>query len=175
MIASMFVYGTAMIIVIMGVSGSGKTTIGRALADALHWGFGDADDFHSPANVEKMKNGIPLTDEDREPWLRSMKAAIEQWKRDEPGHVLACSALKASYREILGKNDPDVKFVYLQGGFDIICKRLKERKSHFFNPALLRSQFDALEPPKGALIVDASKEPQEIVDAILSALKPGPQ
>jgi gluconokinase len=121
--------------------------------------------------VDKMKNGIPLTDEDREPWLRSMKAAIEQWKRDEAGHVLACSALKASYREMLGQNDPDVKFVYLEGGFDLICQRLKERKSHFFNPALLRSQFDALEPPKGALVVDVSKEPQEIVGVIQSALK----
>ena len=155
----------------MGVSGSGKTTIGRALADTLHWGFSDADDFHSPANVEKMKNGVPLTDADREPWLRSMKVAIEQWKRDEPGHVLACSALKASYREILGQNDPGVTFVYLHGGFDIICQRLKARKSHFFNPALLRSQFEALEPPKGALVVDVSKEPQEIVGVILRALK----
>ena len=171
--ASMFVYGNAMIIVIMGVSGSGKSTIGRALAETLHWGFSDADDFHSPANVEKMKNGIALTDEDREPWLRSMKAAIEKWKRDESGHVLACSALKASYREILGQNDPDVKFVYLQGGFDLLCQRLKQRKGHFFNPALLRSQFEALEPPKGALVVDVSREPQEIVGAILGAIKSG--
>ena len=160
-----------MVIVIMGVSGSGKTTIGRALAETLHWGFSDADDFHSPANVEKMKNGIPLTDEDREPWLRGIRAAIERWKRDEPGHVLACSALKGSYREILGLNDPDVKFVYLQGGFDLICQRLKERKSHFFNPALLRSQFDALEYPKDALVVDVSKEPQEIISAILVAIQ----
>jgi len=160
-----------MVIVIMGVSGSGKTTIGRALAETLHWGFSDADDFHSPANVEKMKNGIPLTDEDREPWLRGIRAAIERWKRDEPGHVLACSALKGSYREILGLNDPEVKFVYLQGGFDLICQRLKERKSHFFNPALLRSQFDALEYPKDALVVDVSKEPQEIISAILVAIQ----
>jgi len=161
-----------MVIIIMGVSGSGKTTVGQALAETLRWGFSDADDFHSPANVEKMKNGIPLTDEDREPWLRSIRAAIEQWKRDEPGHVLACSALKGSYREILGQNDPEVKFVYLQGGFDLICQRLKERTSHFFNPALLRSQFDALENPKDALVVDVSKEPQEIISAILVAIKP---
>ena len=160
-----------MVIVIMGVSGSGKTTIGRSLAETSHWGFSDADDFHSPANVEKMKNGVPLTDEDREPWLRSIRAAIEQWNRDEPGHVLACSALKGSYREILGLNDPEVKFVYLQGGFDLICQRLKERKSHFFNPALLRSQFDALENPKNALVVDASKEPQEIISEILVAIQ----
>jgi gluconokinase len=118
-----------MVIVIMGVSGSGKTTIGRALAESLRWGFSDADDFHSAANVEKMKNGIPLTDEDREPWLRSIRAAIEQWNRDEPGHVLACSALKGSYREILGQEDPEVKFVYLQGGFDLISQRLCEHRA----------------------------------------------
>ncbi len=160
-----------MVIIVMGVSGSGKTTIGRALADSLHWRFSDADDFHSPANVQKMKRGIALTDEDREPWLRVIQAAIEHWKRDEPGHVLACSALKEDYREILGQNDPDVKFVYLEGGFDLISQRLKERKSHFFNSALLRSQFDALEVPRDALVVDISKEPQEILRTILEAIK----
>jgi gluconokinase len=159
-----------MVIIVMGVSGSGKTTVGRALADALTWRFSDADDFHSPENVEKMKNGIPLTDEDREPWLRSIRAAIEQWKRDEPGHVLACSALKGSYRQILGQNDPDVKFVFLQGGFDLISQRLKERKSHFFNAALLRSQFDALESPGNALVVDVAKDPQEIINVILKTI-----
>ena len=160
-----------MVIVLMGVSGSGKTTIGRALAKSLRWGFSDADDFHSAANVEKMKNGIPLTDEDRKPWLRSIKAAIEQWNRDEPGHVLACSALKGRYREILGRDDPEVKFVYLQGSFDLISQRLKERKGHFFNPALLRSQFEALESPKDALVVDISKDPQEVVSAILEQVR----
>jgi gluconokinase len=159
-----------MVIIIMGVSGSGKTTIGQALAAALHWGFSDADEFHSPANVEKMKHGIPLTDEDRQPWLRSLRTAIEQWKRNEPGHVLACSALKESYRQILGQDDPEVRFVYLQGGFDLISRRLRERKSHFFTPALLRSQFDALENPNDALVVDVSKEPQEIVSTILETI-----
>jgi gluconokinase len=161
-----------MIIVIIGVSGSGKTTIGQGVAEALGWGFSDADDFHSPANVEKMKSGLPLTDQDREPWLQTLRAAIERWKRDEPGHVLACSALKGHYRQILGRNDPDVKFVYLHVKFDLIARRLKSRKSHFFNPALLRSQFDALEEPGDALVVDASKEPQEIVRSILTALRP---
>ena len=160
-----------MVIVLMGVSGSGKTTIGRALAKSLRWGFSDADDFHSAANVEKMKKGIPLTDEDRKPWLRSIRAAIEQWNRDEPGHVLACSALKGRYREILGRGDPEVKFVYLQGSFDLISQRLKERKGHFFNPALLRSQFEALESPKDALVVDISKDPQEVVSAILEQVR----
>jgi gluconokinase len=161
-----------MVIIVMGVSGSGKTTIGRALADALHWHFSDADDFHSPENVEKMRRGIALTDEDRKPWLCAMRAAIEQSKRDESGHVLACSALKKNYREILGRNDPDVKFVYLQGGFDLISQRLKDRKSHFFNAALLRSQFDALEIPSDALVVDISKEPGEIIRTIVEAIQP---
>ncbi len=158
-----------MVIVLMGVSGSGKTTIGRALADTLRWRFSDADDFHSAANVAKMRSGIALTDEDREPWLRAIRAAIEQWQRDEPGHVLACSALKERYRGILGQNDPEVRFVYLQGGIDLISQRLKERKNHFFNPALLRSQLDALEVPGDALVVDISKEPDEILRTILEA------
>lgn len=162
-----------MVIIVMGVSGSGKTTIGRSLAAALHCSFSDADDFHSPANVEKMKNGIPLTDEDREPWLQAIRTAIEQWTRDEAGgHVLACSALKGSYREILGQDDPNVKFVYLHGAFDLISRRLKERKDHFFNSALLRSQFEALESPRNALVVDISKEPQEIIASILATIKP---
>ena len=161
-----------MVIIVMGVSGSGKTTIGQALADALNWSFSDADDFHNPENVEKMRSGIALTDKDREPWLHAIRAAIEEWKRDERGHVLACSALKESYRDILGRNDPDVKFVYLQGGFDLISRRLKERKSHFFNAALLRSQFDTLETPKDALIVDISGEPQEIARTIIAAFEP---
>ena len=154
----------------MGVSGSGKTTIGQGVAEAMDWGFSDADDFHGPANVRKMKSGIPLTDEDREPWLRNLRAVIERWKRGEPGHVLACSALKGSYREILGENDPDVKFVYLQGSFDLIARRLKERKGHFFDPALLRSQFDALETPEDALVFDISKKPDEIIAAILETI-----
>jgi carbohydrate kinase, thermoresistant glucokinase family len=107
-----------MIIVIMGVSGSGKTTVGLKLSAALGWKFSDADGFHSAANVAKMQSGVPLTDEDREPWLRSIRAAIESWERDEPGHVLACSALKGCYRDALAPNDSDVKFVYLRGEFE---------------------------------------------------------
>jgi gluconokinase len=118
-----------------------------------------------------MRSGIALTDEDREPWLRVIRAAIEQWQRDEPGHVLACSALKKRYREILGQNDPEVRFVYLQGGIDLISQRLKERKNHFFNPALLRSQLDALQVPGDAVVVDISKEPDEILRTILQATK----
>jgi gluconokinase len=161
-----------MVIIVMGVSGSGKTTIGQALANALHWGFSDADDFHNPENVEKMRSGMSLTDKDREPWLHAIRAAIEQWKCDEPGHVLACSALKESYREKLGRNDAEVKFVYLHGDFELISRRLKERKSHFFNAALLRSQFDTLEIPRDVLVVDISGKPQEIARTIIEAIKP---
>jgi gluconokinase len=161
-----------MVIIVMGVSGSGKTTIGRALADALHWSFSDADDFHPQENVEKMRSGVALTDKDREPWLRAMRAAIKQWNREEFGHVLACSALKESYRELLGRNDPNVKFVYLRGDFDLISRRLGKRKSHFFNAALLRSQFETLEIPKDAFIVDISKTPPEIVQTIIDAIHP---
>jgi gluconokinase len=161
-----------MVIIVMGVSGSGKTTIGKALADALHWSFSDADEFHNFGNVEKMRSGIALTDKDREPWLHAIRAAIEQWKSDERGHVLACSALKESYRDTLGRGDPDVKFVYLQGEFELISRRLKERKSHFFNAALLRSQFETLEAPGDALIVDISGAPEEIVRTIIEAVEP---
>jgi gluconokinase len=161
-----------MVIIVMGVSGSGKTTIGQALAEALHWSFSDADDFHNRENIEKMRSGIALTDKDREPWLRAIRAAIEHWKRDEPGHVLACSALKESYRDILGRNDAEVKFVYLDGNLDLISRRLKERKGHFFNAALLRSQFDTLEIPRDALVVDIAGEPQEIVRTIIKAIEP---
>ena len=161
-----------MIIVIMGVSGSGKTTVGLKLAAALGWKFSDADGFHSAANVAKMQSGVPLTDEDREPWLRSIRAAIESWERDEPGHVLACSALKGCYRDALAPNDSDVKFVYLRGEFERIAARLRSRKDHFFNPALLRSQFEALEDPENALIIDAAHDPAKIVRLILAAFAP---
>ena len=109
--------------------------------------------------TQKNQSGIPLTDEDREPWLRDLRSAIERWKRSEAGHVLACSALKESYREILEQKDPDVKFVYLRGAFDLIARRLMERKGHFFDPALLRSQFEALESPEDAMVFNISNRP----------------
>jgi gluconokinase len=156
-----------MIVVIMGVSGSGKTAVGLKLAAALGWQFSDADDFHSAANVAKMQSGVPLTDEDREPWLQSIRTAIEGWERKEPGHVLACSALKNRYRQLLAPNNADLRFVYLRGEFELIA-----RKDQFFNPALLRSQFQALENPEAALVVDAATDPSEIVRQILAALAP---
>jgi len=159
-----------MVTIVIGVSGSGKTTIGQMLARALGWGFSDADDFHSSTNIEKMKKGIPLTDEDRQPWLRSLRTAIEEWNRSGNSHILACSALKEGYRQTLGQNDPNVVFVYLQASFDLISERLNARKGHFFNASLLRSQFEALEAPQDAITVDASKKPRQIVDAILKEI-----
>ena len=159
-----------MVIIVMGVSGSGKTVVGQELAAVLNFAFTDADEFHSEANVTKMKNGIALSDAERLPWLLSMRAAIEEWQGDERGHVLACSALKASYRKILA-TDSAVAFVYLKGDFNLIKQRLSERKGHFFNPDLLRSQFAALEEPQHAIVVDTSLNPRDIVDVVLTALK----
>ncbi len=158
-----------MIIVLMGVSGAGKTTVGCALAQNLSWRFADADDFHSAANVAKMHAGIPLTDEDRAPWLQSLREAIAGWLACGENVVLACSALKASYRDIL-QVDSQVKFVYLHASFDLIAGRLALRQGHYMNPHLLRSQFEALEEPGNTLTVDASLPPMSIVDDIRSAL-----
>jgi gluconokinase len=160
-----------MVIILMGVSGSGKTMVGKKLAAVLNFAFSDADEFHSTANVAKMKNGIALSDADRLPWLLGMRAAIEEWQGDERGHILACSALKMNYRKILAPTDSDAVFVYLKGGFDLIRQRLSERKGHFFNPDLLRSQFAALEEPQHAIVVDISLDPRDIIDVVLAALK----
>ena len=157
-----------MILIVMGVSGSGKTTVGRRLAERLGYGFSDADDFHGAANKAKMEAGIPLSDADREPWLHAMSVAIEEWQRTSPGHVLACSALKDRYRQILGAFDPDRKFIYLKGSFELMHERLGHRTGHFFNPALLQSQFEALEEPRDACVVDAAKPVAAQVEEILA-------
>jgi gluconokinase len=153
-----------MIVLVMGVSGSGKTTIGLLLADALHWEFKDADAFHSPANIEKMRLGIPLSDADRIPWLQDLQRAIAQWLQEDKNVVLACSALKASYRQFLLLDSDRIKLVYLKGSFEVIQKRLQERHNHFMTEKLLKSQFDALEEPPDAICVDLSNPPERIVD-----------
>lgn len=163
-----------MIVVLMGVSGSGKTTIGMRLAATLGCGFSDADSFHPPANVEKMRAGIALNDDDRRPWLLALRKAIEDWEAQGLDHVLACSALKQAYREILAPHG-DVVFVYLKGSADLIAPRLAARTGHYMNPALLDSQFATLEEPADAVTVDIAKTPDEIVDAILTALGRPPQ
>ena len=151
-----------MIILIMGVTASGKTTVGRALADELHWRFADADDYHSVANVAKMRAGTPLTDQDRAPWLQSLRTAICQWIAAGENAVLACSALKASYRDILIVG-PEVKLVYLRITEELAAARLARRHGHYMNPTLLHSQFETLEEPRDALIVDASQSTEQIV------------
>jgi gluconokinase len=158
-----------MIVIIMGTTGSGKTTIGTLLAKRLGWKFVDADDFHPPANVEKMKQGIPLTDADREPWLRVLHDKIIEWKMETRNVVLACSALKQSYRKALLAG-PDVKFVYLKGCYELFSQRVLARKGHFAKQDLLASQFATLEEPADAITVDAMQSPEQIVAEVRKQL-----
>ena len=156
-----------MVLVLMGVSGTGKTTVGKALAAELGWVFVEGDDFHPVANVEKMGAGIPLSDEDRCPWLQALRRRVEEACGRGEDVVLACSALKHDYREYLERHDPEcVHYVYLHGSEELIRGRLANRKGHFMDPTLLRSQFEALEPPEGALQVDVAPAPEVIAKQI---------
>lgn len=147
----------------MGVSGSGKSTIGVKLAAATGGEFFDGDDFHPQANIEKMHAGIPLTDEDRLPWLERLRQLIEEQEKKSSPTVIACSALKKTYRLILDPGDTKVKIVFLQGSFSLIAERMENRKNHFMPESLLKSQFDALEQPEDAITADISQEPDVIV------------
>jgi len=159
-----------MVIIIMGVSGSGKSLIGKKLAEKLHFPYYDADDFHPEANVAKMREGVPLTDADRQPWLQSLAQYIHAWEKQE-GAILACSALKEKYREILSFHYADfVKFIYLKGERDVILKRMQERAPHYFPPDLLDSQFAALEEPKDIFTVNIDTSPETILRKILEYL-----
>jgi gluconokinase len=158
-----------MVVVIMGVTGSGKTTIGRLLSTELGWTYYDADDFHSRASIEKMKSGTPLNDDDRRPWLEILSRLIRDCLERGEQAVLACSALKESYRKFL-LIDERVKLIYLKGDYAIIQKRLSERRGHYMNPALLDSQMETLEEPKNALQVDISLSPDEILKKIKTYL-----
>jgi gluconokinase len=141
----------------MGVSGAGKTTVGKLLARDLAWTFIDADDFHPRSNVDKMRRGVPLTDEDRRPWLAALRRRIEAACASRENVVLACSALKHAYQHYLEDAGADcVHYVYLQGSEELIRERLAARTGHFMNPGLLHSQFEALEPPEHALTVDVT-------------------
>ena len=145
----------------MGPAGSGKTTVGELLALQLGWEFADGDNFHSPANIEKMSRGVPLDDNDRIPWLDAIHAAIEQWSAQRRNVVLACSALKKSYRERLQINS-GVKLVYLKGTYDLLRERLHSRKGHYATEQILKSQFADLEEPD-AITMDVARSPEEIV------------
>lgn len=159
-----------MVYILIGVSGCGKTTVGRVLAKRLSIKFYDADDFHSHNNITKMKKFIPLDDEDRIPWLLKVAEHIAQWNRDNSA-VLACSALKEKYREILSWNGEEkVVFIYLEGDKNIILERMKKRKDHFFPLELLESQFSALEIPLNAITVQIDKSPEEICTKIINKL-----
>nr|WP_293149505.1 MULTISPECIES: gluconokinase [unclassified Microcoleus] len=142
----------------MGVSGSGKTTVGKLLAESLNWDFSDADDFHPPGNIEKMSRGIPLEDGDRLPWLLQLQGTIDRWLLENKNVVLACSALKASYREMLFRDKQRMKIVYLKGDFELFAPRLKTRENHYMKVDLLLSQFATLEEPENAIIIDASQQ-----------------
>ncbi|HEY2103974.1 MAG TPA: gluconokinase [Chthoniobacterales bacterium] len=163
-----------MIIVVFGVSGAGKTVVGQLLAQELGWQFYDADDFHSAANIEKMHRGIPLTDEDRQPWLKSLRQLIERCLVAGENAVLACSALKESYRQYLRIN-AEVKLVYLRGDYDLIAAQLRQRRGHFMNPALLQSQFADLEEPRPgeAIVIELGRSPAELVQEIKTKLELG--
>lgn len=149
----------------MGPAGSGKTTVGILLAKQLSWEFADGDDFHSPANKQKMARGVGLTDEDRVPWLQSIRDAMDQWLAERRSVVLACSALKRSYRERLGVDSDakDIKLVYLKGSYDLLLERLRDRKGHYAREQLLASQLVDLEEPTDSITVEVSRSPEQIV------------
>ena len=161
-------------VILMGVSGSGKSTVGASLAQRLECPFLDADDFHPAANVEKMKRGIPLNDEDRMPWLARLHDELEHRLGSGASVVLGCSALKESYRKILEEGLSQIYFVFLDVGQLTLTERLEKRKAHFFPKELLESQFAALERPADAIVVDARLQFQDVVEQIVSALKAKP-
>jgi gluconokinase len=158
-----------MIVIVMGVVGSGKTTVGRLLAGQLAWEFADADDFHPASNVEKIRNGIALTDDDRTPWLARLHTTITGWIAEKRDVVLACSALKRSYRREL-EAGPEVRFVYLKGSVDLIADRLRSRQGHFAGEQILASQFADLEEPEAAVTVEIASPPEQIVAEVRQKL-----
>jgi gluconokinase len=160
------------IIIIFGVSGAGKTTIGKLLAHELGWRFIEADDFHPAANIEKMSSGRPLTDDDRWPWLERLRKRIERSLAAGENAVLACSALKRAYRDRLRVSN-EVKFVFLRGDYALVERQLRSRHGHFMNAALLQSQFDDLDEPQSdenALTIELGQTPQQIVERIKAKL-----
>lgn len=158
----------------MGVTGSGKTTVGTRLAELLNYEFFDADWFHSQANIDKMSRSIALDDADRIPWLQTLQQAIAQWLEQNKNVVLACSGLKVAYRQFLHCDRKEIQMVYLKGNAELIAQRLSKRQNHFMDKSLLQSQFDALEEPPAeeSIWIEISDSPEAIAQAIKSRLKP---
>ncbi len=161
---------TPVLIVVIGVSGCGKTTLGTALAARLGATFLDADDFHPEQNVAKMRAGVPLTDADRAPWLATLNAEMRARETAGPGVVLACSALKRAYRDAISHGVANVSWIFLDGDFEVVAARVRERANHYMPESLLRSQFDALERPQDAISISIELNPAEQVQAALSAM-----
>jgi carbohydrate kinase (thermoresistant glucokinase family) len=157
-------------VVIMGVSGVGKTSVGSALAERLGWPFYDADTFHPQANVAKMARGEPLDDDDRAPWLAALRDLIADHLRADRSGVLACSALKQRYRDTLASAGDGVAFVYLRGSPELIETRMREREDHYMKAGMLASQFAALEPPEGVLTVGVEGSVEAVVEAVVTGL-----
>ena len=163
-----------MVLILMGPMGSGKTTIGKMLAGKLGWPFYDGDSFHPKKNVEKMRAGIALTDEDRRLWLEKLRDNIQRWLKERQDTILACSALKQAYRDILGVDQKTVRTVYLKGSYELLRKRIEGREHPYMNKDLLRSQLDTLEEPEEGLRVNISASPDRIVHTIIQNLKLSP-
>jgi len=162
-----------MVVIIFGVSGAGKTTIGQLLAQELGWRFYEADDFHPRANIEKMRQGVPLTDQDRWPWLESLRELIKRCIAAGEDAVLACSALKKAYRRYLRVN-AEVKLVFLRGEYALIAEQLQHRRGHFMNPVLLRSQFADLEEPQAtesSIVIELGRGPHKLAQEIKRKLR----
>ncbi len=160
-----------MVLILMGPMGCGKTAIGRMLAEKLGWPFYDADDFHPRENVEKMRAGIALSDEDRRLWLEKLGGHIQRWLKEKQNTILACSALKQAYRDILGVDQRTVRTVYLKGSYPLLRKRIEERQHPYMDKNLLKSQFDTLEEPEEGLRVDISETPEAIISTIIQNLR----
>ena len=159
------------VIILMGVAGSGKTTIGKMFSERLGWNFYDGDDYHPKENLEKMRRGIPLTDDDRWPWLKAIEELINSRLNDNQKSIIACSALKREYREYLKQDKEDIVFVYLKGDEKTLRERISSRHGHFAGVDLLESQLDTLEGPHNVLTVDISRKPEEITDYLIERLE----
>jgi len=157
-------------IILMGVSGSGKTSVGQALSSEIGWSFFDGDDYHPPENVRKMSQGIPLSDEDRFQWLEILSNLLEEKHLAGENIILACSALKRSNRQQLRFNHTQLSFIYLKGDFELIWERMQSRPDHYMKPGMLESQFKILEPPENALQIEIDRPVPEIVQEIINSI-----